>query len=105
MKPQRTQGKILCPLWLGFTILLNIMGGYMKRNPIAVSVTALLIASCASVGYVPLTDILRITKEHLAELIGNPKVIILDVRGDQDWTESRQKIKGAVREEPRHLPT
>jgi rhodanese-related sulfurtransferase len=75
----------------------------MKRNMIAVSVIALLVASCVFVDYVPLSDMPLITKEQLARLIDNPKVTILDVRVDQDWTDSRQKIKGAVREEPRQF--
>lgn len=75
----------------------------MKRNLIAGSVIALLFASCAFVNYVPLSDIPLITKEQLVKLIDNPTVTVLDVRVDQDWTDSRQKIKGAVREEPREF--
>ena len=42
----------------------------------------------------------RITKEELKVLLGNPEVIILDVRVADDWKKSDSKIKGAVREDP-----
>ena len=33
-------------------------------------------------------------------MLGNPDLIILDVRSGMDWTDSDLKIKGAIREEP-----
>jgi hypothetical protein len=42
----------------------------------------------------------RMTKEELKPLLGNPDVIILDVRIADDWKKSDLKIKGAVREDP-----
>jgi hypothetical protein len=39
------------------------------------------------------------TKEVLA-MLGNPNVVIIDVRAEWDWAKSKTKIKGAVREEP-----
>jgi len=41
----------------------------------------------------------RMTKEELKSLLGNPDVIILDVRESGDWKESKWKIPGAVRED------
>jgi 3-mercaptopyruvate sulfurtransferase SseA len=41
----------------------------------------------------------RITKEEVKSMIGNPDLIILDVRSAQNWSESEWKIKGAVRED------
>jgi rhodanese-related sulfurtransferase len=43
----------------------------------------------------------RITKEELKSLLGNPDVIILDVRLKEEWKESKWKIPGAVREDPK----
>ena len=40
------------------------------------------------------------TKERLREMLGNPEVIILDVRVDREWGESKAKIQGAIREDP-----
>ena len=46
-------------------------------------------------------DIPRISKEKLTELLGNPNVIILDVRYSENWQESEFKIKGAIRRRPK----
>jgi hypothetical protein len=46
-------------------------------------------------------DVPRISKEKLKELLGNPNVIILDVRHDENWQESEFKIKGAIRRRPK----
>lgn len=45
----------------------------------------------------------RITQEELREELGNPGVIVVDVRANVDWSGSGLKIKGAVREDPRKL--
>ena len=39
------------------------------------------------------------TKEQLLPLLGKPNVIVIDVRTNYDWDNSKRKIKGAVREE------
>src|SRR4030043_1940564 len=41
----------------------------------------------------------RITREEVKSMLGEPDVIILDVRSAKDWRDSEWKIKGAVREE------
>ncbi len=46
-------------------------------------------------------DVSRISKEKLKELLGNPNVIILDVRHSENWQESEFKIKGAIRRRPK----
>ena len=43
------------------------------------------------------------TKEELLPLLGNPDVIVVDVRSGADWDQSPVKIKGAVREDPAKL--
>lgn len=45
-------------------------------------------------------DAPRITKEQLKTMLGDPNVIVIDVRIDRHWKESDSKIKGAVREDP-----
>ena len=42
----------------------------------------------------------RMTTDELMAMLGNPDLIIIDVRYGKDWTESDVKIKGAVREDP-----
>jgi hypothetical protein len=43
----------------------------------------------------------RITKEELKPMLGSPDLVLLDVRGGKDWTDSDMKIKGAIRENPK----
>ena len=50
-------------------------------------------------------DIPRISKENLKELLGNPDVIILDVRTSENWQKSKFKIKGAIRRIPKLFDT
>jgi rhodanese-related sulfurtransferase len=40
------------------------------------------------------------TKDELKAMLGNPDLVIIDVRTQRDWTESDSKIKGALREDP-----
>ena len=46
-------------------------------------------------------EVPRMTKEELRSLLGNPDVIIFDVRTGASWAENKLKIKGAVREDPK----
>ena len=45
-------------------------------------------------------DAPRMTIEELRPLIGNPEVVIIDVRVGDEWKKSTEKIQGAVREDP-----
>ena len=42
----------------------------------------------------------RMTKEQLKAQLGNPDVMIIDVRLSQAWNGSKEKIRGALREDP-----
>ncbi len=50
-------------------------------------------------------DVPRVSKENLKELLGNPDVIILDVRASENWQKSEFKIKGAIRRVPKFFDT
>jgi predicted sulfurtransferase len=73
----------------------------MKRTISAVfilSVAFTLVAACslnALSGSAP-----RITTEELKSMLGDPKLVIVDVRRDKDWNSGEYKIKGAVRADP-----
>ena len=45
-------------------------------------------------------DAPRVTKDDLKAILGNPDLIIIDVRYGRDWTDSGLKIGGAEREDP-----
>ena len=42
----------------------------------------------------------RMLPEELKAMLGSPDLVIIDVRSGGAWRVSRQKIKGAVREDP-----
>jgi rhodanese-related sulfurtransferase len=42
----------------------------------------------------------RMTKEELKALLGDPNLVVLDVRTQGDWTPTEEKITGAIRENP-----
>jgi hypothetical protein len=42
----------------------------------------------------------RITKEELKSMLGDAKLVIVDVRRTKDWNASEYKIKDAVRVDP-----
>jgi rhodanese-related sulfurtransferase len=44
----------------------------------------------------------RISKEELRAMLGNPDLIIVDARTSGSWEESKVKIQGAVREDPKY---
>ena len=48
-------------------------------------------------------DVPRMTREELKGMLGNPNVVIIDVRANVDWLGSNLKIKGAVREDARKV--
>jgi len=45
-------------------------------------------------------DVPRMTKEELKAMLGNPDLIVIDVRTQKDWEKSDLRIAGAVREDP-----
>ncbi len=45
-------------------------------------------------------DVPRMKKDELKAMLGNPDVVILDVRLEGDWKDDHLKIKGAIREDP-----
>ena len=45
-------------------------------------------------------EVSRMTKEELKGMLGNPEIVLIDVRTGSDWNASEFKIKGAVRADP-----
>ena len=56
--------------------------------------------ACSSAAGAP-----RVDKETVKGWLGNPQVVILDVRAGSDWQDSKTKIKGAVRQDPKAVQT
>jgi len=47
----------------------------------------------------------RLERETLKSWLADPQVTILDVRAANDWEKSSNKIKGAVRQDPKEVKT
>jgi predicted sulfurtransferase len=50
------------------------------------------------------TEAPRITKEKLKALLGDPDLVVVDVRQPEAWDGSSSKIKGAIRVDPTGNP-
>jgi hypothetical protein len=71
----------------------------MRKRFIVASLSIFfMLVGCATLA--KFTDVPRMTKEDLRAILGNPNLVIIDVRYGKDWTDSDLKIKGAVREDP-----
>jgi len=71
----------------------------MKWKLLAITLSFLIILfECKAI--VVSDDVPRMTKEELKTVLGNPSLMIIDVRYGKDWTDSDLKIRGAIREEP-----
>ena len=70
------------------------------RKPILLMVIAMVFAVAAFFATpAAAQDAKRMTIEELKGRLGNPDLVIVDVRRDGDWKSSNVKIKGAVRED------
>ena len=58
----------------------------------------LILTGCAEKWSIQLT-VPKMTKEELKSLLGNPDVIIIDIRVEDEWKEAKWKIQGAIRED------
>ncbi len=45
-------------------------------------------------------EVPRMPKDELKAMLGDPGLVLLDVRFGNDWTGNSSKIKGAIREDP-----
>ncbi len=80
----------------------------MKRNHRLFSNFAILFCFVISIfllAHALAAEVSRMSKEELQAMLGNPELIIIDVRADGDWTASDSKIKGALREDPGKVET
>jgi hypothetical protein len=50
-------------------------------------------------------DVPRVEKDTLKGWLGDPNVLLIDVRAAKDWQGSDKKIKGAVRQDPGQTKT
>jgi predicted sulfurtransferase len=63
-------------------------------------ITLLVLGSsgCAAPAKLTAVDIPRMSVDELKSRLGDPDVVVIDVRQTGDWDASSTKIKGAIRE-------
>ena len=71
-----------------------------RRSGILVLLLIGLFLAGAAVSTAGAADAPKISKDGLKSRMGDPNVVIIDVRAEGDWRSSAKKIKGAVREDP-----
>lgn len=76
------------------------------RKPILLMVIAMVFASAALFATTAAAqEVKKMSIEELKGMLGNPDLVIVDVRRDGDWKLSKVKIKGAVREDQEKVET
>jgi len=77
----------------------------MRKIIVSMTIVALFALMALFAAPVAAQEVKRMSIEELKGMLGNPEVIILDVRSSADWKLSKVKIKGAVREDPEKADT
>ena len=75
----------------------------MTKLWVQVMVVSLIVAFAWACAAAPETP--RVDKETLKGWLADPQVVIVDVRAGNDWEDSKTKIKGAVRQDPKGVQT
>lgn len=79
----------------------------MKRKPILISSLVALLLLIALAGYsaMPTTveQVPRLTKEAVKEMLGQPDVVIVDIRYIKQYEQSDKKLPGAVFVQPENF--
>ena len=75
---------------------------YLSKGRLAFVLGLIVVGAMACAALTPekSVEVQKISKEQLLSMMGNPEVVILDVRESGSWKDSRFQIKGAVRENP-----
>ena len=61
-----------------------------------IALLGLVALSCASAKEVP-----RMSKDDLKGMLASKDLVLIDVRFGKDWDDSKLKIQGAIREDPK----
>lgn len=73
----------------------------MYRRRLVIYVTAMATALLLSMSLIASADsVPRISTDELKSRLGEEGLVVLDVRANQDWLSSNDKIAGAVRADP-----
>ncbi|MBM4293440.1 MAG: hypothetical protein FJ126_00850 [Deltaproteobacteria bacterium] len=77
----------------------------MHRKAWLLWAVVMLVLAPLSVSLAQKPELQFVTQDALKGRLGDPKVLIIDVRSPKDWSASDKKIPGAVRQEPSKAAT
>jgi hypothetical protein len=72
---------------------------------VVLALAVFLVCESWRVAYGADKDVPRVERETLKGWLGDPNVLLIDVRAAKDWQESDKKIKGAQRQDPKKVKT
>lgn len=73
----------------------------MRQGTFRLLLAAFALAASAALTVAAIAaEVPTITKEELRAKLGDPNLVVLDVRQGRGWKTSNVKIKGAIRENP-----
>lgn len=75
---------------------------HWKAQLLILSVLLATAGSVSAMGSGSKSD-LRISANQLHKMLGNPNLVIIDVRDPVSWEKSNRKIRGAIREDPQNV--
>ena len=79
----------------------------MRKKVFFLALMVLSVGLAVTVGFAAteptLESVQKMSIDGLKAQLGNPDVIVIDVRTAHDWEASKTKIKGAVREDVHNL--
>ena len=75
----------------------------VKMKAVWIFLLVLSVVFLAGVPVAASEDVPGMTKEQLQEKMGDPNLVVMDVRTGKDWKTSEVKIKGAMRQDPKKV--
>jgi hypothetical protein len=72
---------------------------------VVLALAVFLVCESWRVAYGADKDVPRVERETLKGWLGDPNVLLIDVRAAKDWQGSEKKIKGAQRQDPKKVKT
>jgi len=71
----------------------------MKKLLLAVLIIAVFPFSTGRLPFATAADVPRLSKEELRSMLGNPALVVIDVRTEKEWRKTDKKISGATWED------
>ena len=72
---------------------------------VVLALAVFLVCESGGVAYAADKDVPRVEKDTLKGWLGDPNLVLIDVRAVGDWQGSDKKIKGAQRQDPKKVKT